>query len=479
MQGNISDQLDPWFGEGFAEYFSSIEVDGKQARVGKIPAQAYETLSYTGVMKTADLIRVQQHSSVYNENGDHRTSFYATSSMMVHYIYDNRLIPKVGEYFAEVREDRKAPAEAFEKAFGMAPAQFDKVLRQYASSRRFMYYALPAPADLKAENFTSGPYREIDARVMIADIHVHSSDYQEKAKIEFEEALKEDPQNASALRGLGFLYLRKRDMAQARQYFQKAVEQDGNDPWVLYYSAMLFREEKGEGFSDRGNSAQVMQQRLEKAVQLDPEFADAYSLLGYALMLQEKNDEALKAMIKAVNLNPQKMSYRFNLANVLLQLRNYDRAATVLKALQTSSDPEVASRAQEGLENVEQARRTEAEFRAQAEMPPPPLAGNTLLVPRGASEKSEAHATPAPAPAQGSIAFAKGKLVGIDCSTKPEAVVQVMVGGKPWKLHVKDTGRVVVIGADQFSCAWSNQQVAVNFRTTGESSGEVVSLEIQ
>lgn len=35
MNGNVSAELDPWFDEGFAEYFSTIEVDGKQAKVGE------------------------------------------------------------------------------------------------------------------------------------------------------------------------------------------------------------------------------------------------------------------------------------------------------------------------------------------------------------------------------------------------------------------------------------------------------------
>jgi hypothetical protein len=39
MNGNLSVRADPWFEEGFAEYFSSIEVDSKEARVGNIPQE--------------------------------------------------------------------------------------------------------------------------------------------------------------------------------------------------------------------------------------------------------------------------------------------------------------------------------------------------------------------------------------------------------------------------------------------------------
>lgn len=469
MHGNVPDQVDPWFDEGFAEYFSSIEVDGKQARVGKIPEQTYQTLGYTGLMKAGDLIRVQQNSSVYNESGDHRSAFYTTSSLVVHYIYDNQLIPKVGEYFGLVREGGKQPEEAFQQAFGMSTVQFDKVLRQYASSGRYKYYTLPAPPGLRGENFSSRPVQELDARAVMADIHLHSPDYQEKAKAEFEEILKEDPGNAGALCGLGYAYLRKQDFDHAREYFAKAVERDAKDPWVLYYSAMLFRQDNGEGFGERDAGAVIMQNRLEKAVELNPEFADAYNLLGFAFIMQGKQEEALNAMVKAVNLNPQNVGYRFNVANLYLQMRNFDRATAVLKALQTSSDPEVVSHARYALQKVEEAKQAEADMKAEP-------ARASAFLPGQPSSSPQPVVVPAP---PGSINFAKGKILGVDCSAKPAAVLQLLVGSKTWKLHVGDTGHVVVIGADEFSCSWANQKVAVNYRKTGEGTGEVVSVEIQ
>jgi hypothetical protein len=61
MNGTLSTQLDAWFEEGFAEYFSSIEVDSHQARVGKIPDQTYDIVRQEGMMKVPDLFRVQQN----------------------------------------------------------------------------------------------------------------------------------------------------------------------------------------------------------------------------------------------------------------------------------------------------------------------------------------------------------------------------------------------------------------------------------
>src|SRR5271167_3931851 len=79
LNGNLQVEFAPWFEEGFAVYFQSIEVDSKEARVGKIPNDDYVTLQQVGMMRIADLFRVRQNTSTYNENGSHRTTFYVES----------------------------------------------------------------------------------------------------------------------------------------------------------------------------------------------------------------------------------------------------------------------------------------------------------------------------------------------------------------------------------------------------------------
>ena len=81
MNGNLQGEFDPWFHEGFAEYFSSIEVDNKEARVGKIPDDEYTIVQQVGMMKIADLFKVRQNSETYNESGDHRSSLVFLSTI--------------------------------------------------------------------------------------------------------------------------------------------------------------------------------------------------------------------------------------------------------------------------------------------------------------------------------------------------------------------------------------------------------------
>jgi hypothetical protein len=72
-----------------------------------------------------------------------------------------------------------------------------------------------------------------------------------------------------------------------------------------------------------------------------------------------------------------------------------------------------------------------------------------------------------------------GKLLNVECTASPGALVNVTASGKPLKLHVGDTRHVLVMGADSFSCKWSELNVAVNYRETSDGTGELMSIELQ
>ena len=223
MNGNVQTESDPWFEEGFAEYFSSIEVDGKEARVGKIPNDDYLILQQVGMMKVADLFKVQHYSETYNANGNSRTSFYVESGMLVHYIYDKQLLERVGVYFDLKWNKHLSVEDAIQQAFAINPVQLDKELRSYVAGGRYRFYAIPAPANISEKTYTSKPLTGSDASAVLADIHLHSPDYQDKAIAEFQGILKSDPNNSAACRGLGYGYLQKQDFTQAADYFEEGV----------------------------------------------------------------------------------------------------------------------------------------------------------------------------------------------------------------------------------------------------------------
>ena len=47
------------------------------------------------------------------------------------------------------------------------------------------------------------------------------------------------------------------------------------------------------------------------------------------------------------------------------------------------------------------------------------------------------------------------------------------------KLHTDDYKSLMLIGADAFSCDWTSQPVAVNYKAGGKADGDLVSLELE
>lgn len=481
MNGNMSTHTDPWFEEGFAEYFASIEVDNKQVRVGKIPENTYRILQGEGMMHVAALFRVQQYSKTYNESGSHRTVFYAESSLVVHYLYDNQLIPKLADYYALRIEDKKTVEEATEKAFGMSSERFDKVLRDYLSSGRFKYYAIPTPPNIVAAQFTVAPVSLANAHALLADIDAHSLDHHKQALVEFEDVLRMDPNNADGLRGMGFAYLQQQDYEHAREYFRRAAAVDSKDARVHYYNALLMNRTAGGG-AVSGPKTDELKKELETAITLDPKLADAYSLLAYAQATSGEPEKSLMTIKKALELSPRNETYQLNLANMYVANRKPDEAITVLQALSHSANPDVARHASVQLVQVEQFKDQMKSYTARVVSETANGERDPGLGEHGSESVAAAETAGVVGMQSGPprpVHFIKGKLTAVDCSAVPQAWLRVVAGGRPFKLHVSDTKHVLLLGADDFSCDWKNKSVALNYRERGDGDGDIVSLEIQ
>jgi Tfp pilus assembly protein PilF len=477
MNGTMQVQLDPWFEEGFAEYFSSIEVDSKEARVGKIPSYDYLVLQQVGTMRVADLMKVRQYSETYNESGNRRTTFYSESGILMHYIYDNQLLPKVAVYFDLKENQHLAVEDALRRAFGMSAKQFDDALRDYIRVGHYKFYKIPTPAGIAAAGFTSRPLNAADSSAVLADIHLHSRDYQDKALAEFQDILKSDPNNPAAYRGLGYAYLQKRDFSHAGEYFKRASQLDSKDPRVHYYNALLMARQGG--FSS-GSDIPGLTQELETSISLDPSFADSYALLAFAQTTSGDSAKALVTMQKALAIDPRNEDYRFNMANIYLANRQPDQAIEVLQSLQNAANPELASRAAGALMNMKGGQPDQNT--------PPSDTPVFTLQHRGSDDGTTSSPDDArsPSPAQatadvkwGAPTFLRGSLSSVDCSNEPSAVLTVLSGSKTLKLKIADKDHVIVIGADQLHCAWTMKKVAVNYRQGGTGETDVISLEIQ
>lgn len=478
LNGNTNPQSQPWFDEGFAEFFSSIKVKGKEAEIGLPVENDWHFLQKNSLMDVADLFRVRQNSSIYSENGDRRSLFYAESWLLVHYLYDQRWLPKLPPYFA-LAERGVGIEESIRQGFGMSASDLNNGLRQYLSRHQLRSYRISVDRVTDSSKYVVRRLAITDAQAVLADVHVHSADYQGKAVAEFEGVLKVEPENAAALRGLGYAYLLKHRYQQAAECFSKALKHDSDDPRLLYYSALLARSKGGPGLSKDREQLRVVKEQLEKVVALDAEYADAYHLLALTYASLGKKDLALQTILKAVDLNPRNERYLLNLAQLYMVDGKYDESIAALGELCKTHDHEIAEQAEKELMAVREIKRASL-----AGVPVDARLGTARATPEfirreGSDPYAAGASTSAAEITQSPAEFIRGKLEAVDCSASPEAVLTVVSGAKTLKLHAWDHALVIVIGADKFSCEWTNQKVAVNYRETAEDAGEIISIELQ
>jgi cytochrome c-type biogenesis protein CcmH/NrfG len=460
----------PWFDEGFAEYYASIAIQGNRVEIGGAPAGELEILAQSRLAPVLQLFSVRHDSPTYNENSDHRSLFYAESWLVVHYLFDHKLLGETGKYFDLVENQHVAIPDAIQQAFGMPPKDFDRALERYYRGQ-FQSYTWPAPA-IDAENYKSEKLSALKSEAILADAHLHMADYRDKAIQEFQQVLSQDADNAAAHRGLGYAYLYRQDFAHAAEEFKQAERLDQSDPRVFYYSALLSYRQAMAAHQTPTNLGE-MATELHKSLQLDPSNADAYGLLGVVELEQGSPSLAAKSLLTALRIKPREEHYMLDYANALAGEHKMDDAKAIWARLQTSDDPEIARLAGQNLSQSlapEEDRPMPMPDEEKDEQAPEPSQ------PAIATAKEKA---PEPKPDTRPIQFLKGKLLAVDCSGAPAAVLTLQSGAKVWHMHTADSGKLVLIGADSFSCSWKNEQVAVNYRDAGKGAGDLVSVEIE
>ncbi len=498
-----------WFDEGFADYFSSLRFENKQVLIGGDPDSFTEPLNTTAWLAIPDLFATSRAMPAAQESS-HHTVFYAESWIVMHYLLSQNKLPETGTYFDMVENQHLSIEEAIQKAYGMSSGQFADAVKNYfhTVAQSGAAGASPllgvAPSDQIGSSNQELPFAE--GQALLAEMTVRLPEHRDQAVQELESIIGQPKSdNVVARRGLGWAYMQKKEFESAVEEFNKGAELNPKDPWLHYYLALVrLRAAQAAGKSTEG-LPNVMQD-LRLVVDWDPEFVQARSMLAMAQLEGGGVHAAMDSMRATIQLAPRNQTYLLNMAQIYMAGKNWDAATALLERLKTSPDPQIAKAATEQLEGLPMLKKygvlPQAETKPQPTGTAPPLSSPaSSATPSSSTAKTQAATQPkaqtqnpqsdevsvdqaeqVPAPPQPDkrpIQFLKGKIIAVDCSRAPSAILTVSAGAKVLKLHTEDYKSLMVMGADDFSCEWKGRTVAVNYRAGGTADGDLVSVELE
>jgi tetratricopeptide (TPR) repeat protein len=231
----------------------------------------------------------------------------------------------------EAVEDGIDQDEATRQIFGDLDS-LQAALSRYVERPAFSYVWIKTKAAATPKDFVARGLSPAETAARLGDFSLRDGRLQD-AKPLLEEALRLQPDLASAQESLGLLFMQQGDRVEALRWFERAIAGDSRNFLAHYYHATLTLSEMGT--TDGSGQAEAS---LAKALRFNPHFAPAYvALARLYLRDDQKLERALELVRKAVDIEPGTFSYQLMLGNVLLRLGRYEPALNLAKTMERNA----------------------------------------------------------------------------------------------------------------------------------------------
>jgi tetratricopeptide (TPR) repeat protein len=484
-----------WFDEGLAEYFSSLQLGDDQGVIGADPGSYITLLKSTPWLPLPELFGVRLDTSAGKDHAA-KPIFRAESWIVMHYLLSQNKMSETGTYLGLVETQGASPEQAISTAYGVTAAQMEQGVRDYLPSlvstplQPQKGKVAPLPAGPGGSKFTPslGPLdigtsiKDVplpEARALVTEMMVRLPEHREAAMQEISTLVDGlSTENAIEHRTRAWVYIEQNKFNDAAEELQKAIELDDHDPWAHYYFArMKYRTamESGEPFLGLAN----MLIDLRIVIDWNLDFAEPHNMLAMGRVEGGGVNSAVESIKIAVELSPRNETYLLNMAVVNAAAKKWDVASAMFERLKKSTDPKIAAAAKDYLEQLSDSKKYGMGLKRAATNPTAAKAAaakNQQASDEDADDSARQNAEPAPD--RRKVQFVKGKLLRVDCSQTPVAILTVLAT-KTMRLRTEDYHSLLLMGADQFSCDWKNIPVLVNYKPGGKADGDLVSLELR
>lgn len=338
--------LPQWLEEGLAEFYSTLESGDGTTSAGRPIAAHLYTLGRSEWLDGRSLLSVTRDSPQYNETSKTGV-FYAESWALVHMLmlaepYGGRM----GRFLTLIGQG--APQEsALDQAFGKG---IDELI---SDCRGHLETGLTRRLEWPGQEQATGAARPFESPLSDAKVHLAAAEVLtlmgrwKEALQRLQAAAKQMPGAPQVETALGIVALRQRHYVRARQHLEWAISGGSQDAATYFEYAMLLRETRG--------SREEVEKNLRRALELNPNYAEAHFMLAVLLTAAGKAGEAIPHLERANAILPRQAYFWQALAVAYSRTgRKADAhraAGRALSAAQTRHEVEMAQAANSILED--------------------------------------------------------------------------------------------------------------------------------
>ena len=253
----------------------------------------------------------------------------------------------------EVRGDEAAAAAALRRVVDRAPqvgpawwrlgdAEFKLGRLDAANDAWTEARKLPGPPPAAAVEPAAPPRRAVAsisayASLGLARVALARGDT-DRARVLLEEAITATPSFGPAVRLLGTVYTTLGREEEAARTVRRAERLPGYDPYVDPTFELLVRESRSPTFllqqaaaADAGTNGQWREYLIRRALELDPDNADALFELATLLRVLRRFEEALSLLTRLQQLTPDDVQVVADIGRCLSGLRRFAEAEAMLR----------------------------------------------------------------------------------------------------------------------------------------------------
>jgi tetratricopeptide (TPR) repeat protein len=321
-----------WLNEGLAQFYENTDIGETSVSLGQPTADLILFLRDQRLLPLPTLFAVGYDSPYYHQE-DKGSVFYAESWALTHMIevQDAQRKQHRLQDYAHYMVKGEDAVTAAQHAFGDL-TMLQKQLNDYVSSGTFSFFTLKKSFAVDAAAFPSRVLPVDQANAFRADV-LANDDRRPEAEALLRTVLAADPQNVLAHETMGSLAFRDRDLANAVKWYGAAIALDSKSYFAEYSFAVCSLMA-----GDTGKNGEI-EEDLRKAIAMEPDFAPAYDALEHLLVVEHKDlNEAHMLGLKAIQLEPEDLDFRRNIAETLMIDGKPEAALSVLQA----ADKEVA-----------------------------------------------------------------------------------------------------------------------------------------